>query len=48
MPRSSLLLGSGTWRLTHVFSPRVSVPLLKTLDQMLANGCFAIFTAEEK
>lgn len=28
--------------------PRVSVPLLKMLDQMLANGCFDIFTAEEE
>ncbi|KAG8507545.1 Tubulin-specific chaperone D [Galemys pyrenaicus] len=26
---------------------RVSVPLLKTLDQMLANGCFDTFTAAE-
>ncbi|KAM6164683.1 tubulin-specific chaperone D [Rhynchocyon petersi] len=26
---------------------RVSVPLLKTLDQMLANGCFDVFMAEE-
>ncbi|GAB5581455.1 tubulin-specific chaperone D isoform X1 [Prionailurus iriomotensis] len=25
----------------------VSVPLLKTLDQMLANGCFDLFTAEQ-
>ncbi|XP_074081296.1 tubulin-specific chaperone D [Macrotis lagotis] len=38
--------------LLHVFednllNDRVSVPLLKMLDQMLANGCFDIFTAEE-
>ncbi|XP_068120196.1 tubulin-specific chaperone D-like [Hyperolius riggenbachi] len=26
---------------------RVSIPLLKMLDQMLANGCFEIFTQEE-
>ncbi|XP_058140952.1 tubulin-specific chaperone D isoform X2 [Dasypus novemcinctus] len=26
---------------------RVSVPLLKTLDQMLAHGCFDVFTTEE-
>ncbi|XP_049557798.1 tubulin-specific chaperone D isoform X1 [Orcinus orca] len=30
-----------------LLNDRVSVPLLKMLDQMLANGCFAIFTAEE-
>lgn len=27
---------------------RVSVPLLKTLDQMLANGCFDLFTTEQE
>lgn len=27
---------------------RVSVPLLKTLDQMLANGCFELFAAQEE
>ncbi|XP_029456142.1 tubulin-specific chaperone D isoform X2 [Rhinatrema bivittatum] len=26
---------------------RVSIPLLKMLDQMLANGCFDVFTTEE-
>lgn len=27
---------------------RVSVPLLTMLDQMLANGCFDIFTTQGK
>ncbi|XP_058417962.1 tubulin-specific chaperone D isoform X6 [Diceros bicornis minor] len=31
----------------NLLNDRVSVPLLKTLDQMLANGCFDIFTTEE-
>uniref|UniRef100_A0A6I8PQA5 Tubulin-specific chaperone D n=1 Tax=Ornithorhynchus anatinus TaxID=9258 RepID=A0A6I8PQA5_ORNAN len=31
----------------NLLNPRVSVPLLKMLDQMLANGCFDILTAEE-
>uniref|UniRef100_A0A674K867 Tubulin-specific chaperone D n=1 Tax=Terrapene triunguis TaxID=2587831 RepID=A0A674K867_9SAUR len=31
----------------NLLNDRVSVPLLKMLDQMLANGCFDIFTAEE-
>ncbi|XP_077022426.1 tubulin-specific chaperone D isoform X2 [Tamandua tetradactyla] len=31
----------------NLSNDRVSVPLLKTLDQMLANGCFDIFTVEE-
>uniref|UniRef100_A0AAA9U1Z4 Tubulin-specific chaperone D n=1 Tax=Bos taurus TaxID=9913 RepID=A0AAA9U1Z4_BOVIN len=31
----------------NLLNDRVSVPLLKTLDQMLANGCFDIFTAQE-
>ncbi|XP_006869675.1 PREDICTED: tubulin-specific chaperone D [Chrysochloris asiatica] len=30
----------------HRLNDRVSVPLLKTLDQMLANGCFEVFTVE--
>ncbi|XP_039715198.1 tubulin-specific chaperone D isoform X2 [Pteropus medius] len=30
----------------NLLNDRVSVPLLKTLDQMLANGCFAILTTE--
>ncbi|XP_074200185.1 tubulin-specific chaperone D isoform X2 [Camelus bactrianus] len=30
-----------------LLNDRVSVPLMKTLDQMLANGCFDIFTTEE-
>ncbi|KAM8785562.1 tubulin-specific chaperone D isoform 2-T2 [Rhynchonycteris naso] len=31
----------------NLLNYRVSVPLLKMLDQMLANGCFDIFTTEE-
>uniref|UniRef100_A0A8C5YCS2 Tubulin-specific chaperone D n=1 Tax=Microcebus murinus TaxID=30608 RepID=A0A8C5YCS2_MICMU len=31
----------------NLLNDRVSVPLLRTLDQMLANGCFEAFTAEE-
>ncbi|XP_014442175.1 tubulin-specific chaperone D [Tupaia chinensis] len=31
----------------NLLNDRVSVPLLKTLDQMLANGCFDVFTWEE-
>ncbi|XP_030891651.1 tubulin-specific chaperone D [Leptonychotes weddellii] len=31
----------------NLLNDRVSVPLLKTLDQMLANGCFNLFTAEQ-
>ncbi|XP_060027662.1 tubulin-specific chaperone D isoform X2 [Erinaceus europaeus] len=31
----------------NLLNERVSVPLLKTLDQMLANGCFEVFTTEE-
>uniref|UniRef100_A0A8C6FY43 Tubulin-specific chaperone D n=1 Tax=Moschus moschiferus TaxID=68415 RepID=A0A8C6FY43_MOSMO len=31
----------------NLLNDRVSVPLLKTLDQMLANGCFDIFTTQE-
>ncbi|XP_011371946.1 tubulin-specific chaperone D isoform X1 [Pteropus vampyrus] len=31
----------------NLLNDRVSVPLLKTLDQMLANGCFAILTTED-
>ncbi|XP_057570643.1 tubulin-specific chaperone D isoform X2 [Hippopotamus amphibius kiboko] len=31
----------------NLLNDRVSVPLLKTLDQMLANRCFDIFTTEE-
>nr|XP_060503670.1 tubulin-specific chaperone D [Panthera onca] len=31
----------------NLLNDRVSVPLLKTLDQMLANGCFDLFTAEQ-
>ncbi|KAK1330682.1 hypothetical protein QTO34_008619 [Cnephaeus nilssonii] len=31
----------------NLLNDRVSVPLLKMLDQMLANGCFDVFTAEE-
>ena len=27
---------------------RVSVPLLRMLDQMLAHGCFDVLTAEEE
>lgn len=34
--------------LTHASSPRVSVPLLRTLDQMLAHDCFDVFAAEEE
>jgi hypothetical protein len=30
------------------FPLRVSVSLLKMLNQLLANGCFDIFTTEEK
>ncbi|XP_016070936.1 PREDICTED: tubulin-specific chaperone D [Miniopterus natalensis] len=31
----------------NLLNDRVSVPLLKMLDQMLAHGCFDIFTTEE-
>ncbi|XP_028674483.2 tubulin-specific chaperone D [Erpetoichthys calabaricus] len=31
----------------HQRNDRVSIPLLKMLDQMLANGCFEVFTAED-
>uniref|UniRef100_A0A452FBZ4 Tubulin-specific chaperone D n=1 Tax=Capra hircus TaxID=9925 RepID=A0A452FBZ4_CAPHI len=31
----------------NLLNDRVSVPLLKTLDQMLANGCFDVFTTQE-
>uniref|UniRef100_A0ACB8EK59 Uncharacterized protein n=1 Tax=Sphaerodactylus townsendi TaxID=933632 RepID=A0ACB8EK59_9SAUR len=31
----------------NLLNDRVSVPLLKMLDQLLANGCFDIFVAEE-
>lgn len=31
----------------NLLNDRVSIPLLKMLDQMLANGCFDIFTADE-
>uniref|UniRef100_A0A4X2LIH1 Tubulin-specific chaperone D n=1 Tax=Vombatus ursinus TaxID=29139 RepID=A0A4X2LIH1_VOMUR len=31
----------------NLLNDRVSVPFLKMLDQMLANGCFDIFTTEE-
>ncbi|XP_072601395.1 tubulin-specific chaperone D isoform X2 [Vulpes vulpes] len=31
----------------NLLNDRVSVPLLKMLDQMLANGCFDLFTAEQ-
>uniref|UniRef100_A0A8C3W5F8 Tubulin-specific chaperone D n=1 Tax=Catagonus wagneri TaxID=51154 RepID=A0A8C3W5F8_9CETA len=31
----------------NLLNDRVSVPLLKTLDQMLARGCFDLFTAQE-
>ncbi|XP_076122630.1 tubulin-specific chaperone D [Alosa pseudoharengus] len=31
----------------HLRNDRVSVPLLKMLDQMLANGCFELFTSED-
>ncbi|XP_062389202.1 tubulin-specific chaperone D [Sardina pilchardus] len=31
----------------HQRNDRVSVPLLKMLDQMLANGCFELFTSED-
>ncbi|XP_062976473.1 tubulin-specific chaperone D [Elgaria multicarinata webbii] len=31
----------------NLLNDRVSVPLLKMLDQILANGCFDIFVAEE-
>ncbi|KAH0501777.1 Tubulin-specific chaperone D [Microtus ochrogaster] len=32
----------------NLLNDRVSVSLLKMLDQLLSNGCFDIFTAEEK
>jgi len=32
----------------NLLNDRVSVPLLKTLDQMLANGCFDLFTTEQE
>ncbi|XP_069339168.1 tubulin-specific chaperone D isoform X2 [Eulemur rufifrons] len=31
----------------NLLNDRVSVPLLRTLDQMLANGCFEVLAAEE-
>ncbi|EFB29985.1 hypothetical protein PANDA_016130 [Ailuropoda melanoleuca] len=31
----------------NLLNDRVSVPLLKTLDRMLANGCFDLFTSEQ-
>lgn len=31
----------------HLRNDRVSVPLLKMVDQLLANGCFELFTSEE-
>ncbi|XP_036079783.1 tubulin-specific chaperone D isoform X8 [Rousettus aegyptiacus] len=31
----------------NLLNDRVSVPLLKTLDQMLAHGCFAVLTMED-
>ncbi|KAJ8384713.1 hypothetical protein AAFF_G00199190 [Aldrovandia affinis] len=31
----------------HLRNDRVSIPLLKMVDQMLANGCFDIFTGED-
>lgn len=31
----------------HLLTDRVTVPLLKMLDQMLANGCFEVFAVEE-
>ncbi|XP_006886364.1 PREDICTED: tubulin-specific chaperone D [Elephantulus edwardii] len=31
----------------NLLNDRVSVPLLKTLDQLLANGCFDVYMAEE-
>ncbi|XP_059006169.1 tubulin-specific chaperone D isoform X2 [Mustela lutreola] len=31
----------------NLLNDRVSVPLLKTLDQMLANGCFELFTKQQ-
>uniref|UniRef100_UPI00398F11B9 tubulin-specific chaperone D n=1 Tax=Pristiophorus japonicus TaxID=55135 RepID=UPI00398F11B9 len=31
----------------NIHNDRVSIPLLKMLDQMLANGCFDIFTVDE-
>ena len=31
----------------NLLNDRVSVPLLRTLDQMLAHGCFDVFAAEE-
>ncbi|XP_047565285.1 tubulin-specific chaperone D isoform X2 [Lutra lutra] len=31
----------------NLLNDRVSVPLLKTLDQMLANGCFELFAAQQ-
>lgn len=31
----------------HLRKDRVSIPLLKMVDQLLANGCFDIFTTEE-
>ncbi|XP_012511897.1 PREDICTED: tubulin-specific chaperone D [Propithecus coquereli] len=31
----------------NLLNDRVSVPLLRTLDQMLANGCFEVFAVEE-
>lgn len=49
-PRASspLPLTGGHWVSRHVLSSphRVSVPLLRTLDQMLANGCFDAFTTD--
>lgn len=47
-PRPPLLSWLAPGPLSTSFAHRVSVPLLKMLDQMLANGCFDIFTAEEE
>lgn len=47
LPTFLCTLGDGI--VSCEFPPcRVSVSLLKTLDQMLANGCLDIFTKEEK
>lgn len=50
--RDAQALGGFAETLLQVFednllNDRVSVPLLKTLDQMLANGCFDLFTSDE-
>ncbi|XP_077335366.1 tubulin-specific chaperone D-like, partial [Lithobates pipiens] len=46
-------MGSFVQTLLQVFkdnqhNDRVSIPLLKMLDQMLANGCFGLYTHEEE